>query len=78
MKTHPSHSKIRVFLVDDHPIVRRGFQLLLSMEPDIMVCGDADAGPWRSAVVAHVRQTVEDKLRVANPKYLGLETARKD
>ena len=33
--------------------------------------GDADAGSWRSAVVAHVRQTVEDKLRVANPKYLG-------
>jgi hypothetical protein len=37
--------------------------------------GDADAGPWRSAVMAHVRQTVLDKLRVANPKYLGLETA---
>jgi hypothetical protein len=33
--------------------------------------GDADADPWRSAVTAHVRQTVEDKLRVANPKYLG-------
>ncbi len=37
--------KIRVFLLDDHPIVRRGFQLLLSMEPDFMVCGDADSGP---------------------------------
>ncbi len=45
MKTPASRSKIRVFLVDDHPIVRRGFQLLLSMEPDFMVCGDADAGP---------------------------------
>jgi hypothetical protein len=33
--------------------------------------GDADADPWRSAVTAHVRWTVEDKLRVANPKYLG-------
>ena len=37
--------------------------------------GDADAGPWRSPVTAHVRQTVLDKLRVANPKYLGMETA---
>jgi hypothetical protein len=37
--------------------------------------GEADAGPWRSAVTAHVHQTVEDKLRVANPKYLGLEPA---
>jgi DNA-binding NarL/FixJ family response regulator len=38
-------SRIRVFLVDDHPIVRRGFQLLLGMEPDLIVCGDADSGP---------------------------------
>jgi DNA-binding NarL/FixJ family response regulator len=37
--------KVRVFLVDDHPIVRRGFQLLLAMEPDLMVCGEADSGP---------------------------------
>ena len=38
-------SKIRIFLADDHPIVRRGFQLLLGMEPDLMVCGEADSGP---------------------------------
>ncbi len=38
-------SKIRVFLVDDHPIVRRGFQLLLAVEPDLMVCGEADTAP---------------------------------
>ena len=33
--------------------------------------GDADAGPWRGAVLDHVRQTVVEKLSVANPKYLG-------
>jgi DNA-binding NarL/FixJ family response regulator len=38
-------SRVRVFLVDDHPIVRRGFQLLLSLEPDLIVCGEADNGP---------------------------------
>jgi hypothetical protein len=37
--------------------------------------GDADTGPWRNAVLAHVRQTVIDKLAVANPKYLGVEGA---
>ena len=44
-KRTAARSKIRVFLVDDHPIVRRGFQLMLSMEPDLMVCGEADSGP---------------------------------
>ena len=44
-KRPAASSKTRVFLVDDHPIVRRGFQLLLSMEPDLMVCGEADSGP---------------------------------
>ena len=44
-KKSAASSKIRVFLVDDHPIVRRGFQLLLGMERDLMVCGEADSGP---------------------------------
>ncbi len=34
-----------VFLVDDHPIVRRGFQLLLRLEQDLKVCGEAASGP---------------------------------
>jgi hypothetical protein len=29
--------------------------------------GEADAGPWRRAVLAHLRQTVADKLAVARP-----------
>jgi DNA-binding NarL/FixJ family response regulator len=32
---------IRVFLVDDHPIVRYGFAQLLAVESDIVVCGEA-------------------------------------
>jgi DNA-binding NarL/FixJ family response regulator len=45
VKRSAASTKVRVFLVDDHPIVRRGFQLLLAMEPDLMVCGEADGGP---------------------------------
>jgi DNA-binding NarL/FixJ family response regulator len=45
VKRSAASSKVRVFLVDDHPIIRRGFQLLLGMEPDLMVCGEADNGP---------------------------------
>jgi uncharacterized protein DUF6285 len=33
--------------------------------------GDADAGPFAAAVRAHVRETVREKLRVANPRALG-------
>ena len=35
--------------------------------------GDADRGPWRRAVMDHVRQTVIEKLEVANPKFLGAD-----
>ena len=45
MKRSAASAKVRVFLVDDHPIVRRGFQLLLAMEADLMVCGEADGAP---------------------------------
>jgi DNA-binding NarL/FixJ family response regulator len=45
VKPTSTAKKVRVFLVDDHPIVRRGFQLLLSLERDLTVCGEAEGGP---------------------------------
>ena len=33
--------------------------------------GDADQGAFADAVHAHVRMTVVEKLRIANPKYVG-------
>jgi hypothetical protein len=38
--------------------------------------GDADAGPFRDAVLAHARATVCEKLAIANPKLLLSETSR--
>lgn len=35
---------IRVFIADDHPIVRRGIRNLLDTEPGIQVVGEADNG----------------------------------
>ncbi len=37
--------------------------------------GDADSGGWRGEVLAAVRQSVEDKLRIANPRYLESDMA---
>ena len=33
--------------------------------------GEADAGPFREAVRAEVRETVREKLRVANPRFVA-------
>lgn len=34
----------RILIIDDHPIVRRGFAMLINHQPDMVVCGEAD-GP---------------------------------
>ncbi|MDC0765344.1 response regulator [Streptomyces sp. HD] len=40
--TFTEQNPIRVFLLDDHEVVRRGLTDLLDAEPDISVVGDAD------------------------------------
>ena len=37
--------------------------------------GDADDGAWRARVMKAVRAIVEDKLRIANPRYLEADLA---
>ncbi len=37
-----SARKTRIFIVDDHPIVREGLSLMMNREPDLMVCGEAE------------------------------------
>ena len=34
--------QIRLFLVDDEPIVRKGLRLLFGVEPSLAVCGEAE------------------------------------
>lgn len=35
-------TKKKIFVVDDHPIVRQGLTLLINRESDLMVCGEAE------------------------------------
>jgi DNA-binding NarL/FixJ family response regulator len=42
----------RIFLIDDHPIVRQGLALLINREVDLEVCGEAQDAP--SALTALV------------------------
>jgi DNA-binding NarL/FixJ family response regulator len=39
---------IRVLLVDDQPLLRTGFRLILQSEPDLEVVGEAPTARWRS------------------------------
>lgn len=42
VKSPPLTTKRRIFVVDDHPIVRQGLTQLLNDEPDLTVCGQGD------------------------------------
>lgn len=37
---------------------------------DRIRAGEADAGPWRYGVLAYLHWSLEEKLRVANPRFL--------
>ena len=41
-QVHFETSKRKVFVVDDHPIVREGLTLLINRETDLAVCGVAE------------------------------------
>src|SRR5277367_5858793 len=51
--------KARIFVVDDHPIVRQGLTLLIDRERDLMVCGEAEEA-----------QTAMQKITVCHPDIL--------
>jgi DNA-binding NarL/FixJ family response regulator len=34
--------KRRVFVVDDHPLIRQGLASIINREPDLMICGEAN------------------------------------
>lgn len=41
-KQVPSVTKRRLFVVDDHPIVRQGLVQLINDQPDLLVCGEGE------------------------------------
>jgi DNA-binding NarL/FixJ family response regulator len=51
-------SKIKVFLLDDHEIVRRGVRELLEAEPDIVVIGEAGTAASALARIPALRPDV--------------------
>jgi len=58
MKKGSVSRKARIFLVDDHPIVRRGIQLLIGLEGDMSICGQADDAPVALEQIGKLRPDV--------------------
>jgi DNA-binding NarL/FixJ family response regulator len=49
---------ITVLLADDHPLIRKGFRLILDAEPDIEVAGEAGDGAAAVSLCAELRPDV--------------------
>ncbi len=68
-------TKTRVFLIDDHGVVRQGLRLLIDSQPDMAVVGEADRG--RDAPFAVSRAGGADVviLDISMPDTTGIRVA---
>lgn len=65
MKSKPKHDqRIRVLLVDDHPILRGGLRALIQTEPDMVVVGELGDG-----------LTIGDALNSLSPDVIVMDVA---
>jgi NarL family two-component system response regulator LiaR len=67
---------IRVFLAEDHAIVRKGVRALLATEPDVEVVGEAADGKEAIAEVARLRPDVT-LMDLMLPEIDGIEAIRR-
>ncbi len=66
---------IRIFLADDHAIIRDGLRSLLEAEGDIKIVGDAANGREAVRLVAELQPDIV-VLDIAMPELNGIEAAR--
>ena len=66
---------IRIFLADDHAVLRDGLHYLLDAQPDLQVVGDAGNGREAVRRCAQLHPDVA-LLDIAMPELNGLEAAR--
>lgn len=64
--------KVRVFLVDDHPVLRKGIAECINAEPDLWVCGEAGSAAEALAGIARLRPDVA-LVDISMPGRDGLE-----
>ena len=71
----PEPHKIRVLLVDDHPVVRFGLSAIIALQPDMVVAGEAGSGEEACRLCA--RENVDIVLMdLRLPRMSGVEAIR--
>jgi two-component system NarL family response regulator len=70
-----SNDAIRVLIVDDHALFRRGLEATLQLEPDISVVGEAGDG---SEALAKAQESLPDVvlMDVRMPRHSGIEACK--
>lgn len=71
----PSDTRLRVLIVDDHPVVRTGLTSMLELEPDLFVVGASASGQEALEVI---RQSPVDLLLLdlRMPGLNGIDTLK--
>ena len=67
---------IRILLADDHAVVRQGFKMILSAQPDMEIVGEAGNGREALELAAKLQPDVV-VMDVAMPELNGIEATRR-
>jgi two-component system response regulator NreC len=68
--------KIRILLAEDHRMVRQGFRLILTSQPDLEVVGEAGNGREAVELAAQLKPDVV-VMDVTMPGWNGIEATRR-
>jgi two-component system, NarL family, response regulator len=71
----PEPTKIRVIVVDDHPVVRLGLAAIISLQPDMVVTGEAGSGEEACTLCTERRADVV-LMDLRLPGLSGVEAIR--